>query len=197
MLSCPSCAGKALPKELRKTAEALFPAECGAPGSKPDTELWQPAREAILDFAEKLGVGTDYLKLYSGWKNADELENFLQSFGNNLDLLIQKTWVEKADEDRKEKLLNRIPGFIALIKEGDLSRALKEFGSILEELAWLFFGAQSREKDFFDYVFRIDHQFGLFWWYGGQLEQFLTRGSKDDESLRTILLLGLCYLTDF
>ena len=191
MVSCPSCTDKSFPREFRKVAEALFPE------GNQNTEHWPPAQEVILAFAEKLGVGTDYRKLDAGWKNADELENFLQSFRNNLDLLIQKTWVEKADEDRKEKLLDRVPGFIALIKEGAFSKALGEFGAIFEELAWLLFGSQSREKDFYDYVFRIDHQMGLFWWYGGQLDQYLSRGSKDDDTLRAILLLGLCFLTDF
>jgi hypothetical protein len=187
MLCCPSDVGKTLPREFRKAAEALFPAEVSPP----------PSQEAILGFAEKLGVGTDYRRLDAGWKNPGELEHFLHSFRNNLDLLIQKTWVEKADEDRKEKLLGRVPGFVALIKEGDFIKALGEFGAIVEELAWLLFGSQSREKDFFDYVFRIDHQMGLFWWYGGQLEQFLSTEPKDKEVQRAVLLLGLCYLTEF
>jgi len=191
MLSCSSGDSKVLPKEYRKAAEALFPP---APASSQGGE---PSQTAILAFAEKLGVGNDYRKVDSGWENTQEPEHFLSSFRNNLELLIQKTWVEKADEDRKEKLLNRVPGFIALIKEGDYAKALAEFGSILEELAWLLFGSQSHKTDFFDYVFRIDHQWGLFWWYGGQLEQFLSGGPKDKNTLKAVLLLGLCYLTDF
>jgi len=182
MLCCSSDIGKAIPREYRKAAEALFPAGI---------------RQNFTDFADKLGVGTDYRRLDAGWGNPGELEKLLHSFRNNLELLIQKTWVEKADEDRKEKLLDRIPGFIALINEGDYFKALGEFGGILEELAWLLFGSQSHENDFYDYVFRIDHQLGLFWWYGGQLEHFLSAEQKDGETFREVLLLGLCYLTDF
>jgi hypothetical protein len=193
MLCCPSGFDKTIPKEYRKVVESLFPQGASA-GKKPSMTA---IRQNCLNFADKLGVGTDYRKFLANWNDPKEPEQFLHSFRNNLELLIQKTWVEKADEDRKEKLLDRIPGFIAFINGKDYLKALGEFSSILEELAWLLFGSQSHKEDFFDYVFRIDHQLGLFWWYGGQLEHFLSTGIDDTEALRAVLLLGLCYLTDF
>jgi hypothetical protein len=123
-----------------------------------------------------------------------EMRRFLGHFQNNLDLLIQKTWVERADEIRKEKLLDRIPGFIAKI-EGRDEKALGEFGAILAELAYLFFGAQSAKDDFTEYTFRIDTQMGLFWWYGGHLG--CLTASPGFESLWAVLLIGICYLTNF
>jgi hypothetical protein len=120
---------------------------------------------------------------------------FLGHFRNNLDLLIQKTWVEKADEVRKEKLQDRIPEFIADIIQGNYRKALTEFGIILEELAYLFFGAQSHKEDFTEYTLRIDLQMGLFWWYGGQLGCLAKLA--DDECFNAVLLIGLCYLTNF
>ena len=193
MLNCPSSGCKALPKEFRTAAEGLFPAVQNIK----QNGTWQPSQPVILAFADNLGVGNDYRKLDKDWKNTKELENYLLSFRNNLDLLIQKTWVEKADEDRKEKLLDRVPGFIDFIEKDSFSKALGEFGVILEELAWLLFGAQSHKEDFFDYVFRIDHQLGLFWWYGGQLDHFLSQKTSGEETLKAVLLLGICYLTDF
>ena len=194
MLTCPSSDYKILPKEYRKVAEALFPA---AYNPEENNNVLQPSESTILGFADKLGVGTEYRKLDTGWNDTEKLGQFLSSFRNNLYLLIQKTWVEKADEDRKERLLDRVPGFIDVIKKEDFNKALGEFRVILEELAWLLFGSQSHKADFFDYVFRIDHQLGLFWWYGGQLEHLLLAESKDEINLKAILLLGLCYLTDF
>jgi hypothetical protein len=70
----------------------------------------------------------------------------------------------------------------------------------LEELAYLFFGAQSHKDDFTEYTFRIDTQMGLFWWYGGQLvnPRFLEWAkSAEKEYLEAVLLLGICYLTNF
>jgi hypothetical protein len=187
MLSCSSCVGKSVPQEYRQAAESLFPAE----------KTGSPDKKAALVFADALGVGSDFRKLDGSWANAPELKKYLLSFQNNLDLLIQKTWIEKADEDRKEGLLNRIPPFIALIEKGDYAKALGEFGAILEEIAWLLFGAQSRKEDFFEYAFRIDDQMGLFWWYSGRLGHFLASAPQDGELLRALLQLGLCYLTDF
>ncbi|MDR0567806.1 MAG: hypothetical protein LBG87_01180, partial [Spirochaetaceae bacterium] len=51
----------------------------------------------------------------------------------------------------------------------DYAQALADFSLILDELAYLFFGAQSRKEDFTEYTFRIDAQMGLFWWYGQQI----------------------------
>jgi len=207
MLFHSSRVDKTFPREYRKAAEALFPADSHPAGWAPASEdaglvsqgetNQAETRQSCLAFADKLGVGADYSKFDEGWDNPEKLEKLLHSFRNNLDLLIQKTWVEKADEDRKEELLDRVPGFIALIDGRDYARALGEFGVILDELAWLLFGSQSRAEDFFDYVFRIDHQLGLFWWYGGQLDHFLASGPKSEETLRAVLLLGLCYLANF
>jgi hypothetical protein len=193
MLSCPECANKAIPKEYCAAAEELFPPG-GYPGGK------GPAPKAVKAFAEILGIGADYSHCLDCRATGGGLGNLLGHFQNNLDLLIQKTWVEKADEIRKENLLDRLPAFIAGIEQGDYQQALEEYGAILEELAYLFFGAQSRQDDFTEYTFRIDTQMGLFWWYGTQLCSTGTREwihSADKGILLDVLLLGICYLTNF
>ena len=184
----------AIPEEYRNTAENLFPAE-GFTAKK------GPGIKAATDFAAALGIGMEYkrlLNLSGAAKN--EMEEFLGLFQNNLDLLIQKTWVEKADETRKEILLDAVPDFVDGIEHGNFQQALEEFGAILDELAYLFFGAQSTKEDFTEYTFRIDAQMGLFWWYGSQLG-CLIEAIKDypteNESLWAVLLIGICYLTNF
>jgi hypothetical protein len=203
MYSCPPCVNLSIPSEYRKIAENLFPLG-GFPAGK------GPAPKAAAAFAEILGIGADYRRLLGVNQTAGEMNAFLCHFQNNLDLLIQKTWVEKADEIRKEKLQDRVPGFVEGIKQGNFQQALEEFGAILEELAYLFFGAQSGKDDFTEYTFRIDIQMGLFWWYGGQLG-FLRRGGTgkhrnpaadsgqeaDPQALWAVLLIGICYLTNF
>ncbi|MCL2478447.1 MAG: hypothetical protein FWF22_03035 [Treponema sp.] len=156
--------------------------------------------ERIRNFGVILGLGKDNIELISSQKTGKELESLLSSFQNNLDLLIQKTWVEKAEEIRKENLLDRLPAFVAGIEQEKYPGILEEFGEILEELAWLFFGAQSRKDDFTEYTLRIDTQMGIFWWYGNQL---CSPGARewikmtDSEILRAILFLGICFLTNF
>jgi hypothetical protein len=185
MLGCSVSANNAMPDECRIIAEELFPV-CGYPEGR------GPSLEQIRKFAGILGLGNDYKTPDAG--------SLLNSFQNNLDLLIQKTWVDKAEEIRKEKLLDRLPAFFTDIEQENFSEALKEFGTILDELAWLFFGAQSRKDDFTEYTLRIDTQIGLFWWYGNQLcnPQTLEWIKRTDrETLKAILFLGVCYLTNF
>ena len=193
MFRCPPCTSKALPREYRIVAERLFPAGGFSEGKGPSVE-------AAGAFADILGIGDDYRQLWDVHKSGEAVEEFLDHFQNNLDLLIQKTWVEKADEARKEKLLDEVPPLVVLIEKGDYPQALEEFGAILEELAYLFFGTQSQKDDFAEYVLRIDTEMGLFWWYGGQINS--ARGapwvkSVDKNVLQALLLLGICYLTNF
>jgi len=193
MFTRPPNTSKALPKEYRAVAEKLFP-----PGGFPEEK--GPSVEAARAFADILGIGDDYRRLLNAAKSGNEVGEFLERFQNNLDLLIQKTWVEKADEARKERLLDDVPSLIALMENGNLSEALEEFAFILEELAYLFFGVQSQKDDFAEYALRIDPQMGLFWWYGGQL--YGARGAPwvkkaDKDTLLALLLLGIWYLTNF
>jgi hypothetical protein len=189
MLCCSKTVNQAVPYEYRIIAEGLFPPG-GYAGGK------GPSIEAARAFAEILGIGADYNRLLE----SGDTSRFLASFQNNLDLLIQKTWVEKADEIRKEKLQDRVPLLIAGIEQGEYQAALEEFGAILEELAYLFFGVQSHNDDFTEYTFRIDTQMGLFWWYGGQLGSSCVlewARLAEKRQLEAVLLLGICYLTNF
>jgi len=183
-------ANSAIPSEYRRTVERLFPKG----GQKPDIK-------AANEFAKALGIGVEYQRLLALDRNSADIRKFLELFQNNLDLLIKKTWVEKSDEGRKRKLQDKIPSFMMSIELGNLPRAVEESGVIFGELAYLFFGGQSNADDFIEYVFRIDAQMGLFWWYGGRLssiKEFKDKyGVTDDKVLWAVLLLGLCYLTNF
>jgi hypothetical protein len=198
MYRCPPGVNNAIPKEYRNAVEGLFP-----PGGALSEK--GPTVEAAVAFADILGIGADYQKLLADRKSGKDLRVFLGHFQNNLDLLIQKTWVEKSDEARKEKLQDRVPGLINAIEQEDYFTALREFSGILDELAYLFFGAQSSKNDFTEYTLRIDTQMGLFWWYGGQIgclrleEDGKRSGASgvDKNVLRALLMIGICYLTNF
>ena len=183
-----------LPGEFKKAAERLFPKDGFSNNKKPDIK-------AACEFAKALGIGIEYQRLLELEKNSKDIRIFLEHFQNNLDLLIKKTWVEKSDETRKGKLHNEIPAFMTTIEQADYSKAIDEFGAILDELAYLFFGAQSQKEDFTEYTFRIDEQMGLFWWYGGRLvllkELNSENTNRDDKVFWAVLLIGLCYLTNF
>ena len=169
-------------------AENLF-ARGGAPPAQ--------SLDAAALFADALGIGADYRRILGAGRDAAETRKLLGHFQNNLDLLIQKTWVEKTDEARKEKLQDKLAPFMALIAHGDFPLALGEFAAILEELAYLLFGAQSAGDDFTEYTFRIDIEMGLFWWYASRLGEPGAGASASDEFLWALLLIGVCYLTNF
>jgi hypothetical protein len=187
-------ASSSLPGEYRKAAERLFFKDGFSKGQKPDVK-------AACEFAKSLGIGIEYQRLLALEKDSGELRTFLDQFQNNLALLIKKTWVEKSDENRKGKLQDDIPLFMATVERTDYIKAIDEFSVILDELAYLFFGSQSEKEDFAEYTFRIDVQMGLFWWYGSKLELIketkVQNIDRHDKVLWAILLLGLCYLTNF
>ncbi|MCL2557372.1 MAG: hypothetical protein FWE09_02725 [Treponema sp.] len=178
-----------LPNECRHVAESLFPPS-GAPC---------PSAAASAGFAKALGIGAEYERLMSVGRDDEAMRKFLGHFRNNLDLLIQKTWVEKTDELRKEKLQDKLSPLVALIEQGDFPRAIGEFGTILSELAYLLFGDQSAGADFTEYTFRIDIEMGLFWWYGARIVAMAPGATtpESDEYCWALLLIGLCYLTNF
>jgi hypothetical protein len=189
-----SSINNAIPVEYRKVTERLFPQSGLSAGKRPDLKI-------AADFAKVLGIGAEYQRVLSIEKSSREMQVFLEHFQNNLDLLIQKTWVEKSDERRKGKLQDEIPPFMNTIEQGNLPKAIEEFGKILDELAYLLFGIQSDRDDFTEYTFRIDDQMGLFWWYGGKLGTLKELSEKNDrrneKALWAVLLLGICYLTNF
>ncbi|MCL2042580.1 MAG: hypothetical protein FWG89_00420 [Treponema sp.] len=184
--------------EFRKIAESLFPQGSKPSGIIPSKQ--KPDLAAAAGFAQALGIDTEYRRLLKVNKNTAEMKEFLVHFQNNLDLLIQKTWVEKADESRRDKLQDEVSPFMTMIIEEQYPQAIEAFGAILEELAYLFFGVQSAKDDFTEYALRIDMQMGLFWWYGTQLGRLYKKDKAavyNDEYLWAVLLIGICYLTNF
>jgi len=177
-----------LPSEYRKIADRLVPRDGLFKSQAPDTKV-------SLEFAKVLGIGVEYQRIVTLDRQSGELQTFLEHFQNNLDLLIKKTWVNKSDENRKDTLQDQVPSLMGTIEKGDFEMSVEKFSSILDELAYLLFGAQSEKEDFTEYTFRIDAQMGLFWWYACRLSLF--KELKDDKTLWAILLLGICYLTNF
>ncbi|MDR1046886.1 MAG: hypothetical protein LBL64_03855 [Treponema sp.] len=203
MFHCCSCNSVFIPEEYRGIAQALFPPDLSEGSGGPEAaEDGAKAEEKAFAFAGILGIGADYRRLLDLEEYGPEMKTFLQHFRNNLELLIQKTWVEEADVERKQELEDQIPGLMAKIEGKDYLSALTDFSVILEELAWLFFGPQSRKEDFAEYAFRIDAQMGLFWWYGtqiGRTEEWARWKPHitGQAMFRAVLLIGLCYLTNF
>ncbi len=174
-----------IPHEYQEVARQLFPKKkAGA-----HTMFW--SSQSAEEFSNILGSGADFCAVLHAEDPDRALKRLLGHFRNNVELLIHKTWVEKADEAHKERLLDRIPVFVDCVEKADYIRALAMFTVILEELAYLLFGSQVYKSDFLEYMFRIDPQIGLFWWYAAKLS---TLKEEEPERIKTILLIGICFL---
>ncbi len=127
--------------------------------------------------------------------NTTEAEKkLIASFSNNLVLLIQKTWVEKSDEDLKARVLYNLQEFTNLLTKKSYAEAYPLFLETVENVVYLMFGTQTKSKDFDEYALRIDPEFGIFWWYMNALpkEQKWSKGKN-----RVVLLLGMYFLANY
>ncbi len=124
----------------------------------------------------------------------DGENKLIASFNNNLMLLIQKTWVEKSDVDLKAQVLYHLEQFIQSMKEKDYDASYPLFFSIVDDVVYLMFGAQTKTKEFDDYALRIDPEFGIFWWYIKNLPRNV---GWSQEKMRLATLIGMYFLANY
>lgn len=127
-------------------------------------------------------------------ETTDDEKKLISSFNNNLVLLIQKTWVEKSDEDLKARVLYDLQEVTNLLGQKNYVLTYPLFLEIVETVVYLMFGNQSKAKDFDEYALRIDPEFGIFWWYIKSLpkDQNWTSGK-----IRIAILLGMYFLANY
>ena len=135
--------------------------------------------EAFRPIAQKEGSGEGKL---------------VMSFHNNLVLLIEKTWVEKSDVALKAQVLYRLEEFTKFMNVKGYADAYPFFFDIVDDVVYLMFGAQTKNKSFDEYAMRIDPDFGVFWWYVESLPRSI---DWSEDKKRLVILLGMYYLANF
>jgi len=115
----------------------------------------------------------------------------VDSFKNNLTLLIQKTWVEKSDIALKDQLLYQLNIFLGNESWKDNYVLFKQ---LINQAVFLMFGQKPDTPDFAEYSLRIDPEFGIFWWYISNLPP-KTEWSED--KCRIAMLLGMFFLANY
>jgi hypothetical protein len=156
------------------------------------------ARYAV-QIADILGNSGEFHQYVSG-SGAERLariDRLLRVFRENVELLVHKTWVEKAEEKPKDRLLEDLLAFEREFRDGAVVNAFKRFVALANSLASLLFGHQSKAEDFLAYCFRIDPKFGLFFWYIGELEKQAREGSYPEDLFTMETLLGVYVLSSF
>jgi hypothetical protein len=152
-----------------------------------------------VQIADILGNSGEFHQYVSG-STGDRLariDRLLHVFRENVELLVHKTWVEKAEEKPKDRLLEDLGTFEREFRDGAVSIAFKRFVALANSLASLLFGHQSKAEDFIAYCFRIDPKFGLFFWYIGELEKQAREGSYPDDLFTVEILIGVYVLSSF
>ena len=152
---------------------------------------------AVLSFAQSDDNSTETINSiaamfgYSGSFESEDEHKLVQSFKNNLKLLIEKTCVEKSDIALKEQILFQLEKFC---NESDWTKNFSEFLTILNEAVYLMFGQQTKSGDFGEYSLRIDPGFGIFWWY---VKSLPATAEWPVEKCRNAVLLGMYFLANY
>jgi hypothetical protein len=126
-------------------------------------------------------------------------KKLLAGFQNNLNLLIEKTWIEKADEALKEQVLYRLKLYCSRLADRRYLDSQHDFMEVLNDTVYLLFGAQSKKPDFAEYAMRIDPEFGIFWQYIRILSTHTQTAllPEQGEKCRVLLLLGMFFLENY
>ncbi|HCA20396.1 MAG TPA: hypothetical protein DEO40_06945 [Treponema sp.] len=150
-------------------------------------------RESSVLVAESFQCsGNGFGPVAAGENDAEE--KLVNSFYNNLILLIQKTWVEKSDEDLKAQVLYQLQEFVKQISVKSYCQSYRLFLDIVGTTVYLMFGSQTKSKDFAEYALRIDPEFGIFWWY---IKSLPGDAEWSEEKTRVAILLGMYFLANY
>ncbi|MBQ9237704.1 MAG: hypothetical protein IJ191_00085 [Treponema sp.] len=142
------------------------------------------------DVIARVFGATDTSFLQSG---SEQEQKLIQSFKNNLSLLVEKTWVEKSDIELKEHVLYQVGQFY-----NNASCTWKDsyvpFLDMINKAVQLMFGQQPHSEQFNAWAFRIDPEFGIFWWYISSLPHDAV---WSEEKCRIAILLGMYFLANY
>lgn len=186
-----------LQKNLEKYSDYIEPDVLDSFKKFFTTDEISAVRSEALKIGDTFGAGKDFKKLLSddiNERNVAETK-LVNSFHNNLKLLVQKTWVEKSDETVKDKLLNRLDTLCNKIELKKYSETYTETLSVLIESVTLMFGAtDTSEEDFSEYALRIDPLFGTFWCF---IQCLPKEAHWDAEKIRLSLILGMSFMANY
>ena len=152
---------------------------------------------SALKISKAFGRGASF-EVYTDITKTDAEKALIESFMKNIQLLVQKTWVEKDDEECKEDTLYRINSLCEklIISESPsiYKELFEECFSILQDVVSLLFGDLVKSDSFIEYAFRIDPDFGFFWYYVTCLAKAELISAK---KARYAVLLAMFFLANF
>lgn len=155
-------------------------------------DIDESVKSCIILAAAFSGSDSEFKQIADSSTDAEK--KLISSFNNNLVLLIQKTWVEKSDEDLKARVLYNLQELTNFLSKKSYTETYPLFLEIVETVVYLMFGTQTKAKDFDEYALRIDPEFGIFWWYMKALPK---EQDWSTDKTRIALLLGMYFLANY
>ncbi len=128
-------------------------------------------------------------------ESSEFAEKLILSFQKNLSLLIQKTWIEESDAELKDQVLYKLAEYCKVVSKNKWTQAYSDFLQIISDAVYLMFGEMTKTNDFSEYAFRIDPEFGLFWYYIKSLPS--DSSEMSNEKSRVVILLGMYFLANY
>ena len=152
-----------------------------------------PAEEAMV-IAEQFGADSSFKSVLEASEVTAAERKLIGSFNSNVNLLVQKTWVEKDDEALKEQVLYKLDGLCKEFENDNYGASYAGLVQLLRDVVYLMFGTQTNSGEFLEYAFRIDPGFGIFWWY---VESLPTERPAAEAVAKTYLLLSMIFLSNY
>ena len=152
-----------------------------------------PAEEAMV-IAEQFGADSSFKSVLEASEVTAAERKLISSFNSNVNLLVQKTWVEKDDEALKEKVLYKLDGLCKEFENDNYGVSYVGLVQLLRDVVYLMFGTQTNSGEFLEYAFRIDPGFGIFWWY---VESLPTERPAAEAVAKAYLLLSMIFLSNY
>jgi len=178
-----------MPPNVKKAVSKVLPSFVG---NNDDSTLAKDAIFIASAFGDNGAFGT--IVTLKDTARAGAEQRLVQSFQKNIELLVQKTWVDKTDEAMKEEMVFRINTLCKNLAKYDYHSSLSEFLPVLHDVVYLLFGTLAKNDGFLEYAVRIDPDFGFFWYYINSLP---SHDKWSEEKCRAAVLLGICFLAHF
>ena len=148
--------------------------------------------DSAIEVAKAFNADDSFKAVLQGDKLAEQ--KLLNSFHKNLQLLVQKTWVEQSDVELKDQVLFCLEQLCKDFTARPYTESYDPFFAMLNDAVYLMFGIQTQNPEFSEYALRIDPEFGIFWWYRNSLPP---KVEWDNDKCRITLLLGMYFLANY
>lgn len=151
--------------------------------SSDNDEIIRSASVVASQFGSGFNITTD-----------ESVKKLITSFKKNLTLLIQKTWVDHTDISLKEEILVKLEKYIASVEQNKWTEVTVSFTKIIDDVVYLMFGSMAKTADFEEYAFRIDPEFGIFWWY---IKSLPAKNEWSNEKNKAVMLIAMFFLANY